>query len=119
VAMPECSDLEAPLPPATAVLCPPGPRVALPVAEDRRRTAVLTGWAMDAATKYRYRTDAAFPLSDHCGFDDLLRYVELVGAREVRTVHGFAAEFAQELQRRGVAAYPLSGPMQLALPGLA
>jgi len=118
VAVPDCADLEAPLRPGTAILCPPGARVALPVSEERRRTAVLTGWAMDAAAKFRYRTDAAFPLSDHCGFDDLMRYVELVGARDVRTVHGFAREFAQELQRRGVSACPLTGPMQLALPGL-
>ena len=30
-----------------------------------RRTAILTGWALDAAAKYRARCDEAFPLSDH------------------------------------------------------
>ncbi|MEI6107910.1 MAG: MBL fold metallo-hydrolase, partial [Opitutae bacterium] len=37
-----------------------------------RRTAIATGWALDAAARYRQPCDAAFPLSDHADFPDLL-----------------------------------------------
>ncbi len=46
------------------VLCPPhgqGLLSRLPA----RRTAVITGWALDPGAIYRSRCDAAFPLSDH------------------------------------------------------
>lgn len=62
-----------------------------------RRVAVLTGWAVDASARYRYGADAAFPLSDHADYDDLLRYVELVQPQRVLTLHGFSAEFARDL----------------------
>ena len=80
-----------------------------------RRTAILTGWAIDSATKYRSRCDEAFPLSDHADYDELLRYVELVQPKRVLTVHGFAAEFAADLRRRGVEAWALSEDNQLEL----
>ncbi|MEQ1851384.1 MAG: MBL fold metallo-hydrolase [Chthoniobacteraceae bacterium] len=80
-----------------------------------RRTAVLTGWAIDPGAKYRYGCDAAFPLSDHADYDELLRYVELVQPKRVLTVHGFAAEFATDLRRRGVEAWALAGENQLEL----
>jgi len=82
----------------------------------RRRTAVLTGWAVDPGTRYRYGTDAAFALSDHADYDDLLRYVELVRPRRVLTLHGFAAAFAADLRARGVEAWALSEENQLELP---
>src|SRR4051812_39680845 len=63
-----------------------------------RRTAVITGWALDAGAIYRYQCDAAFPLSDHADFTDLLRFVELVQPKRVLTLHGFAREFAQTLR---------------------
>jgi Cft2 family RNA processing exonuclease len=80
-----------------------------------RRTAVLTGWAIDPGAKYRYGCDAAFPLSDHADYDELLRYVELVQPKRVLTVHGFAAEFAADLRRRGVEAWALAQENQLEL----
>ncbi len=80
-----------------------------------RRTAILTGWALDPATKYRSRCDAAFPLSDHADYDELLRYVELVQPKRVLTVHGFATEFAADLRRRGVEAWALAQENQLEL----
>jgi Cft2 family RNA processing exonuclease len=80
-----------------------------------RRTAVLTGWAMDSGAKYRYGCDAAFPFSDHADYDELLRYVELVQPRRVLTVHGFASEFAADLRRRGIEAWALAGENQLEL----
>ena len=48
-----------------------------------RRTAAITGWASDPAAIYRYQCDAAFPLSDHADFADLLRFVELVQPKRV------------------------------------
>jgi DNA ligase-1 len=80
------------------------------------RTAVFTGWALDAGCRYRYGTDAAFPLSDHADFDELLELAKLVAPREIFTLHGFAADFAQTLRERGYHAYALSEDEQLCLP---
>ena len=119
VALPDCLPYEPPLPPRTALVCPPQSRRAAKFALlGTARTAILSGWALESGARYRYGCDEGFPLSDHCGYDDLLRYVELTEAREVYTVHGYTREFAEDLQRRGVRAYPLVGEMQLALPGL-
>ena len=79
------------------------------------RTAMLSGWALDPGAIYRYRCDAAFPLTDHADYPDLLRYVELVQPRRVFTLHGFAAEFAADLRRRGVEAWALTEDDQLEL----
>lgn len=81
----------------------------------RRRTAVLTGWALDPGAIYRHRCDAAFPLTDHADYPDLLRFVELVQPRRVFTLHGFAAEFAADLRRRGIEAWALTEDDQLEL----
>lgn len=81
-----------------------------------RRTAAITGWAMDPGAVYRYQVDATFPLSDHAGYDDLLRFVELVQPTRVLTVHGFAADFARDLRHRGVDAWALGIDNQLELP---
>ncbi len=81
----------------------------------RRRTAVITGWALDASAMYRYQCDAAFPLSDHADFPDLLRFVELVRPKQVFTLHGFAAEFARTLRDRGVEAWAIGEANQLDL----
>ena len=99
------------------VVCPPGAHLTGPIAAlPRRRVAVLTGWAVDPSVKYRYRCDAAFPLTDHADYPDLLRYVELVQPRRVFTLHGFAAEFASDLRARGIEAWALSAENQLDLP---
>jgi len=45
----------------------------------RKRVAMITGWAVDAMP-LPYQVDAAFPLSDHADYEDLIRYVELVQA---------------------------------------
>ena len=77
---------------------------------------MLTGWAIESSAKYRYHCDAACPLTDHADYPDLLRYVELVQPRRVFTLHGFAAEFATDLRRRGIEAWALSAENQLELP---
>jgi ATP-dependent DNA ligase I len=79
----------------------------------RRRIAIISGWAMDPNAIYRYQVDAAFPLSDHADYDDLVRYVDLVKPTRVFTLHGFAAEFARDLRERGVEAWALSNENQM------
>src|SRR4029077_5834996 len=83
-----------------------------------KRVAMISGWAVDPNAIYRYQVDAAFPLSDHADYTDLLRYVELVEPERVLTLHGFAAEFARDLRDRGIEAWALTeeNQMELALP---
>jgi putative mRNA 3-end processing factor len=79
----------------------------------RRRTAVLTGWAVDGGR--HFRADAAFPLSDHADFPSLLRYAKATGAGRVFTVHGFADVLAEALRKEGLRAEPLAEVRQLEL----
>ena len=81
----------------------------------RKRVAMISGWAVDPGAIYRYQVDAAFPLSDHADYDDLVRYVELVRPKRVLTLHGFAEEFAADLRRRGQEAWALTAANQLEL----
>jgi len=98
------------------LICPPSAsRTAMVTRIEKRRTAVLTGWAVEPGAKFRYGTDAAFPLSDHADYEDLVRYVELVKPKRVLTLHGFASEFAADLRRRGWEAWALSGENQMEL----
>jgi Cft2 family RNA processing exonuclease len=97
----------------TVLICPPQARRAgLIDALPRTRTAFISGWAIDRSARYRFGTDAAFPLSDHADYDELLTYVERVNAKRIYTVYGFAAEFAADLRARGYDALPLRGPIQ-------
>ncbi len=81
----------------------------------KRRTAVLTGWAIEGG-RFRYRgMDASFPLSDHADFPSLLAYARATGARRVFTVHGHAEELAAALRRQGLRAEPLAEQRQLEL----
>ena len=79
------------------------------------RTAVITGWAMDAGCRFRHQADAAFPLSDHADFPDLIEFVRRVTPRRAYTLHGFAADFAQTLRELGHDAQALSEPEQFML----
>jgi DNA ligase-1 len=80
-----------------------------------KRVAMISGWAVDPSAIYRYQVDAAFPLSDHADYTDLIRYVELVKPERVLTLHGFAAEFARDLRERGIEAWALSEENQMEL----
>ncbi len=75
--------------------------------------AVATGWAMDSSCKYRSGVDAAFPLSDHADFNELIEFVRLVGPRRVFTTHGFATDFAATLRDLGFDAEALVNEEQL------
>jgi Cft2 family RNA processing exonuclease len=80
-----------------------------------KRTAVATGWAMDPGATYRHGCDAAFPLSDHADFPDLLAFVDQVKPKLVYTLHGFAKEFAETLRNRGIEAWAIGQQNQMNL----
>jgi len=80
-----------------------------------KRTAVATGWAMDSGAIYRHGCDAAFPLSDHADFPDLLAFVDRVKPKLVYTLHGFAKEFAATLRARGTEAWAIGQQNQMDL----
>ena len=99
------------------LICPPN---ALKTFADKlpglTRTAVVSGWAMDTSCRYRHRVDAAFALSDHADFPDLIEFARRVQPKRVYTLHGHAADFAQTLRELGFDAQALSENDQLQLP---
>ncbi|MEO7598735.1 MAG: MBL fold metallo-hydrolase RNA specificity domain-containing protein, partial [Opitutus sp.] len=98
------------------VICPPQARDSTFVRRiPNHRTAMITGWAIDPNAIYRYQCDAAFPLSDHADFPDLLKFVAAVNPRRVLTLHGFTTEFAQTLRERGIEAWAIGEDNQLEL----
>lgn len=101
------------------LICPPSANRSRMLEKiPRKRVAMVSGWAVDSNAVYRYQVDAAFPLSDHADYNDLVRYVDLVRPKRVLTLHGFAAEFARDLRDRGIEAWALTeeNQMELALP---
>jgi Cft2 family RNA processing exonuclease len=72
----------------------------------RKRTAVLTGWAMDGRARNWYGADKLFPLSDHADFSELLEYVKKANPAKIYTVHGFTG-FADHLREQGFDAQEL------------
>lgn len=95
------------------------PQARLPAGVQRcgpLRTAACTGWAIEPGARFRYGTDAAFPLSDHADFFELVEFVRRVSPRKVYTLHGYASAFAQTLRDLGWEAQALSEPDQLGLP---
>lgn len=115
---PEGYTLWEPASPADGVVVMPPARRFRPLLRSLQpcRTAVLTGWALNPGARFRYQCDHAFAWSDHADYSDLLRYVELVQPRRVLTLHGFAADFARELRRRGMDARALSEQEQFEFP---
>ncbi len=101
--------------PGEVVVAPPHLARTSPILRIRnRRTAVLTGWAIDGRHGFR-GADAAFPLSDHADFPSLLRYAKATGATRVLTIHGYAQQLAAALRKAGVRADPLVEREQLEL----
>lgn len=81
----------------------------------RKRTAMLTGWALQPGSLYRYRVDEVIPMSDHADFTGLMECVTRVRPKRVLTVHGFAREFAAHLRTKGIEAWCAMGGDQLEL----
>jgi DNA ligase 1 len=98
------------------LLCPPNVAGSAMLRNlGKTRCAVLTGWAVDPGCKYQYRCDAAFPLSDHADFPDLIEFVKQVQPKHVHTLHGFAGDFAATLRGLGFEAGALSEDEQMML----
>jgi putative mRNA 3-end processing factor len=73
----------------------------------RKRTAILSGWAMDTRSRFFSGVDETIPLSDHADFSELLEYVQKTKPEKIYTVHGFA-EFVRYLKEEGFDAEPLN-----------
>lgn len=81
------------------------------VARMRRRgakAAAFSGWALDGRFSYTSYVDEGFPLSDHCGYDELMRFVEKCSPTTVYTTHGYDKAFAASVRKElGIDARPL------------
>ncbi|MEA2071507.1 MAG: MBL fold metallo-hydrolase [Asgard group archaeon] len=69
------------------------------------KQAIATGMA----AKFQFRNyDAAFPLSSHANYRDLLKYVNTVNPKEVYTIFGYDKKFAKTISKEfGIPAEPL------------
>jgi Cft2 family RNA processing exonuclease len=86
---------------AGVVLVPPHLSRWKPVdAIKNRKKLLLTGWALDRSTRYRYNADEVLPLSDHADFTDLMAYAKGAKPKKVYVVHGFP-EFVDYLREEG------------------
>ncbi len=99
-----------------ALLWPPSARDAAGLGRLESPTTIpVSGHAGEPVELARARADHGVPLGDRADFATLLRYVETTGAREVALLRAPGDELAQELRSRGVDAYPLGPPRQIAL----
>jgi DNA ligase-1 len=114
--LPEPLAFEGSVPPGHAVIAPPhAMRSKLMRNLENKRSAMLSGWALQPGAQYRYGTDAMIPLSDHADHPELLECVSRVQPRRILTVHGHALEFAAELRAKGHDAWCAAGGDQLEL----
>lgn len=96
---PGCERFAMEVPGNGVLIVPPGSSTRAVVRSfRRRRTAAVTGWALD---RWRLpRCDAAFPISDHADFNELLELVRRVSPRKIYTLHG-PDRFAARLRALG------------------
>jgi putative mRNA 3-end processing factor len=76
---------------------------------------VITGWAIDSSTKYRYQAQHALAISDHADFDELNEFVDVMrdrGVKQFLLTHGFVTEFCRHLRARGLNAAAARPPAQ-------
>lgn len=115
--LPEPVEFDGHAPPGHVVIAPPhAVRTNLLKGLKSKRTAMLSGWAMQPGARYRYRVDAMIPFSDHADHPGLMECIQRVRPRRVLTVHGFEREFAAELRARQIDAWSAAGGDQLELP---
>ncbi len=81
----------------------------------KKRSVMLTGWALNPSAIYRYQTDEVICLSDHADYSGLLEAVEKVDPALVYTLHGSTREFAADLRAKGREAWSIYGDDQLEL----
>jgi DNA ligase-1 len=114
--LPEPIEFDGHAPPGHVVIAPPNTiRSKLLRGLKSKRTAMLTGWALQKGAKFRYAVDEIFPLSDHADHTGLLECIQRVRPKRILTVHGFAKEFAAELRTKGMDAWCAMGDDQLEL----
>ncbi|MBI3073919.1 MAG: MBL fold metallo-hydrolase [Deltaproteobacteria bacterium] len=116
VDIPLCKALAGRAARGEAVIIPPGGRRGgrtIDTATHGVKVAAVTGWAVDASTRYRMKVDEAIPLSDHADFDGLMSYVRAVAPKRVFVMHGFCEDFSRALRAEGFDAAPLIPPKQL------
>ncbi|MEM2145531.1 MAG: hypothetical protein QW279_09230, partial [Candidatus Jordarchaeaceae archaeon] len=84
------------------------------------KIALCTGWAANRSfifsMQQAYDIDAAFPLSSHADFNQLLEYVSAVEPSQVYTTFGNPVRLAKEIKRRlKINAQPVMNRMQQTL----
>jgi Cft2 family RNA processing exonuclease len=100
------------------VLLPPGAQLQLDPERWRDvRVALCSAWAVRPEVAARAPVHATFPLPDHAGYDDLLRFVEAVAPRVVYLTRAPAPAFLAALGARGVLVRTAMPPAQLDLFG--
>ncbi|MGQ9720320.1 MAG: MBL fold metallo-hydrolase [Candidatus Jordarchaeum sp.] len=82
--------------------------------------AVCTGWAINRsfffAMQQAYNVDAAFPLSSHADFNQLLEYVAAVEPSQVYTTFGNPVNLAKQIRKKlKINAQPVVNRMQQTL----
>jgi len=91
------------------VLCPPG---ALADRWSRRLPNVLpvmaSGWMQVRARAKQRRVELPLIISDHADWDDLIRTIEDVGAREIWVTHGREDALVHQAKQMGLEARALS-----------
>lgn len=75
-------------------------------------TIAFTGWSVDQNYKFKMGVDYAFDLSDHCDYNELVDLAKYCNPSKIYTVHGFAEEFANDLNKLGFDAEPLDNEGQ-------
>ena len=76
--------------------------------------AMLTGWGAGEGTRNLQGIDCTFPISDHCDYTMLMKYVEAAEPRKIFTLHGCDG-FAGHLRSRGIDAQPMKPGMEYRL----
>lgn len=115
--LPEPIVFDGHAPPGHVVIAPPNSvRTNLLRGLRSKRTAMLSGWAMQPGAGFRYGVDAMIPFSDHADHPGLLECVQRVRPKRILTVHGYEREFAAELRARGMDAWSAVGGDQMELP---
>jgi hypothetical protein len=99
-----------------ALLWPPEAREAPQLGRLAAPVVILaSGWAADPVEVARVRADHGVALADRADFAGLLRYILATGATEVALLNPPGEELALALRGRGLDAYPLGPPSQIAL----
>ncbi|MFQ6011112.1 MAG: MBL fold metallo-hydrolase RNA specificity domain-containing protein, partial [Nitrososphaerales archaeon] len=75
-------------------------------------TIGFSGWAVNENYKHSMALDYAFPLSDHCDFQELVALVKECEPERVFTVHGSSVTLAEHLRKIGFEAEPLLNDQQ-------